>query len=162
MSRIKLPEGADDESIQLMMMPSPMPNVMAVISEAIYDKSPIDIRVREAIRMRIALINQCPICLSFRFAGLADRGIDEFFYAAVAEWHDSDIFSNKERLALKYTELLAYDHLSITDDFFNQLKTEFSDEEIFELTACINFLIANGRILQVLHIQQSCPLPEPK
>lgn len=160
MSRIKLPEGADDESIQLMMMPSAMPHVMASASEAIYDKSTLDVRVREAVRMRIALINQCPICLAFRFPDLEEKGIDEFFYAAISEWHDSDLFSNKERLALEYTELMANNHLSITDEFFDQLKTEFNDEDIFELTACINFLIANGRILQVLHIQQSCPIPQ--
>ncbi len=158
MARIDLPEGLDDDSIKLLSLQPAMGNAMAVLTHAIYNQSGLDIRVRESIRMCIANINQCQICLNFRFPALEKEGITEAFYQEVLDWRTSTLFSDKEKLAIEYAELFAGDHLAINDAFMDQLKQYFTSSEIFELTYSIGGLIANGRTLQVLQIDQTCSI----
>jgi AhpD family alkylhydroperoxidase len=158
MARITLPEGTDDESIRLLGLQPAMGNAMAVIADAIYAKSSLDSRVREAVRMRVAEINQCQLCLNTRFDDLQEKGINENFYQQVSVWRDSDVFNSKEKLALDYAERFAENHLSIDDAFMAMLAEHFSATEIYELTFTIAGLIANGRTLQVLQIDQHCKI----
>ncbi|NRA42588.1 MAG: carboxymuconolactone decarboxylase family protein [Pseudomonadales bacterium] len=158
MARIALPAGDDSESIKLIGLQPAFGNAMAVLSDAIYNQSSLDLRVREAVRMRIAQLNQCQLCLDFRFPELVEAGIDEAFYAAVADWRSEPSFSAAEKLAIDYAERFANDHLSIDDALMQQLKQHFDAAEMFELTYSIAGLLANGRTLQVLQIDQACQL----
>ena len=158
MPRIELPDGHDSESLRLMQLQPAMGNAMGVLADAIYNKSSLNIRVREAVRMRIAQLNQCQICLSFRFEGLSEHGIDEAFYAQVESYQQSPIFSAAEKLSIEFAERFTQDHIGIDDAFLDQLKAHFSDTEIYELSVSIAGLIANGRVLQVLQVDQMCTL----
>ena len=158
MPRIQLPEGNDSESLRLMRLQPAMGNAMGVLADAIYNKSSLAVRVREAVRMRIAQLNHCQLCLDFRFDGLSEQGIDEQFYAAVSSYRQASIFSAAEILAIEYAERFAQAHSAIDDAFIEQLKAHFSDQEIYELSVTIAGLIANGRVLQVLQVDQLCTL----
>ncbi|NRB41623.1 MAG: carboxymuconolactone decarboxylase family protein [Pseudomonadales bacterium] len=158
MSRIEIPAGDTPESLRLMVLQPDMGNAMAVLAAAIYEKSSLDKRVREAVRMRVAQINQCQLCLNFRFADLEAVGIDEAFYNAVSDWKNSELFDARERLAIEYAERFCNAHMDIDDGFFVGLNKAFSPTEVYELTTTIAGLLANGRILQVLQVEQSCAI----
>jgi alkylhydroperoxidase family enzyme len=57
--------------------------------------------------------------------------------ADVATWRQSMRFSRRERLALDYAERMTRTGEKISDDFFAELRAEFSEAEIVELTAAI-------------------------
>lgn len=158
MARIEIPAGDLPESIRLLQLQPAMGNAMAVLAEAIYAKSGLDKRLREAIRMRVAQINQCQVCLNFRFPELVEAGITEEFYDAVGDWKESNLLSDKEKLVIDYTERFVTEHLKIDDAFFSQLNKQFTATEIYEITSTIAGLMANGRVLQVLQIEQSCAI----
>jgi len=158
MARIRIPEGEGPEAARLFNLQPDIGMALAGVSGAIYQKTRLSMREREAVRMRVALINQCPICLGFRFPELVEQGVTEAFYDEVENWQASSEFSARERLAIEYTERFMQDHLNIGDDFFEQLHEHFSDEEIFDLSGTIAGLMANGRILQVLKIDQQCSI----
>ena len=61
-------------------------------------------------------------------------------------------FTERERLALEYAELMALDHASIDDDFFRRLRAEFDDAQVVELTMAIGQYIGFGRFLHVLEV----------
>lgn len=158
MARIKLPEGDLPERYRVFSLQPAFGKALAGLSDAIYEKSILDKRIREAVRMRIALINQCHICLGYRFPELQALGVDEHFYEAVKDWRHASIFSEQEKLAIEYAERFLLDHLNIDDAFFMRLRQHFSDAEIFDLSSVIAGLLANGRLLQVLQVEQSCSL----
>ncbi len=158
MARIKLPPGNGDETIRALGLSESFAKAIAGYSGAIYGEIALSMREREAARMRVAQINQCPICLGYRFPELEAEGVTEAFYAAVENWRDSELFSAREKLIIEYTERYMTDHLNIDDDFFKQLHEHFDSKEIFELTSIISGLMANGRLLQVLKIDQQCTL----
>ena len=77
MARIPLPEGDLPERYRVFGLQPAFGKAMAGVSDAIYEKSLLDKRVREAVRMRIALINECQLCLGYRFPELQAVGVDE-------------------------------------------------------------------------------------
>ena len=105
--------------------------------------------------MRIAQLNDCPVCLSFRAASVKEQGVEEDFYAHVADHDTSDRYSKPERLAIAYAERFALDNLSIDDSFFDTLRTAFTDAEIVDLTICLAAFLGLGRLLRVLGIDQT-------
>jgi alkylhydroperoxidase family enzyme len=79
-------------------------------------------------------------------------------YAHVAEYHERDDYSEREKLAIEYAERFALDHLAIDDAFFERLREHFHDPEILDLTICIADYLAFGRLTQVLKLDQECSL----
>jgi alkylhydroperoxidase family enzyme len=83
-----------------------------------------------------------------------DAGLTEEKIAAVGEYRTSPLFSERERLALEFAEMMAVDHQSIDDAFFGRLRAEFSDAEIVELGMAIGQYIGFGRLLKVLDVER--------
>jgi len=159
MTRISLPvQTHADEVMRAFSLSPAFAKAISAYSAAIYGAIHLSMRERESVRMRIAEINQCQICLGFRFPELVAQGVTEHFYNEVANWKTSHEFSTRERLAIEYAERFLTAHLNINDDFFKQLNQHFSNVEIFELTSIIAGLMANGRLMQVLKLNQSCGL----
>ena len=61
MARIDLPEGDQPEIVRVWALRPELGEPVAALSGAVYGRSRIPARVREAVRMRIAQINDCPI-----------------------------------------------------------------------------------------------------
>jgi AhpD family alkylhydroperoxidase len=161
MSRIPLPatkNPADDDVIRAFSLSPAFARAMSAYSKAIYGAIKLSMREREAARMRIAQINQCQLCLGFRFPELAAQGVTEAFYAEIMKWRSSTALSTREKLAIEYAERFLTNHLHIDDNFFAALNAQFSPDEVFELTAIIAGLMANGRVMQVLQLDQNCSL----
>ena len=68
-------------------------------------------------------------CKSLRGAGVSEEKI-----AAIPTWQTATCFDAKERLVLAYADRLVTHRGRVPDALFAQLKAEFSDEEILELT----------------------------
>jgi alkylhydroperoxidase family enzyme len=64
-----------------------------------------------------------------------------------------DAFNKAEQLALEYADRLATDHHNMNDDFFERLKSHYSDEQILELGMMIGQFIGFGRMLTVLDLE---------
>lgn len=68
-------------------------------------------------------------CKSLRGLGVSEEKI-----AALPVWQTAGCFDARERLVLAYADRLVTHRGRVPDDLFVQLKAEFSDEEILELT----------------------------
>lgn len=148
------------------------------MSQSVYQESTLSFREAEAARIRIAHINGCLLCKSFRVAeGLgdllkrmqvdeqantaADRGEapSQAFYDAVEDWRGSDLFSARERLAIEYAERIAESprDLPYDDGFWDRLREHYAEDEIVDLTYSITTWIATGRFVHVLGLDGACP-----
>lgn len=158
MARIELPPGDLEEPYRLFSMARDVSAGAAAYSEAIYTKSSLPLRLRELLRMRIAEINQCNICLSARVPSLEAAGITEELLANVGNYATYPGFTDAERDALDYTTRFATDHLSIDQALIDRLREHFGDETVFEITLCIAGWLALGRVNAVMDVTTSCPL----
>jgi alkylhydroperoxidase family enzyme len=89
--------------------------------------------------------------MTVRYAGARQAGLTEVKIAALDDLA-SDLFSPRERAALRFADLMATDHLSIDDALFAELRRHFSEAEIVELGMSAALFIGFGRLNAVLGI----------
>ena len=61
--------------------------------------------------------------------------------------------TERERIAVRFAELMATDHNNIGDDFFKKLRYEFTAPEIFDLGMITGQFIGYGRLLSILDLE---------
>jgi alkylhydroperoxidase family enzyme len=122
---------------------------------AVYGDSVLSTRVREAARIRIAEINQCPVCLDTRTTS-DPNGLSEDEYLGIADWRSVDTFTPEERIAIEFAERFSTDHLGMDEDFWQRARAEMSDAELFELGVCCASWLGLGRMTQIFDAGVSC------
>ena len=157
MARIELPPGDDDELVRLYMVSPRMGAAVAKFSDAVYNKSSLGTREREAARIRIAAINGCAVCLETRTESTPDT-LSEAEYLGMERWADLPTLSERERLAAEFAERFALDHQHIDDDLWARLHAAYSDAEIFDLGVCVAGWLALGRVTAVFEAGVACPI----
>jgi AhpD family alkylhydroperoxidase len=119
-----------------------------------YSSSILDPAEREAARMRIAELNACDACATFRAPSVVEAGVTDDVYAHVSEWRTWPDYTDRQRLAIEFAERFATDHRAIDDDLFARLRRAFTDAEILDLTLCCAVFVGLGRTLEVLQITE--------
>ena len=56
---------------------------------------------------------------------------------ALADWRDSNLFSEPERVALEYAERMTVTGQKVDDELFARLKRDYTEKQIVELSAAI-------------------------
>ena len=153
MARIEFPERGLGEHADWALLRPEIGVGMGTLSSAVYEKSKLDLREREAARWTIALINDCVVCQNTRAKRADDAGIDEGFYGEVTSWRTSANLTGRERLAAEFAFRFALDHQAMDDDFWRRLHAEFKDDEIADLTMCCGAWLGMGRMLAVLGVR---------
>jgi hypothetical protein len=74
---------------------------------------------------------------------MIDEGIENYL--------ESDKFTEAEKLALQYSELMGSEPEKIDAAFYEELKKHYSDEEIVELGAFIGFNVGYHTFFGSLH-----------
>ncbi len=80
------------------------------------------------------------------------QGMTEEMVAGLDDFERAD-FSEREKLALRFAELMALDHHRLDDAFFAQLRQEFTDPEIYELGLITGQFIGYGRLIAALDLE---------
>ena len=124
----------------------------------VYGKSVLPAAEREVARMRIAQLNACNACSTFRAPSVLEAGVTEDLYEHVAEAASYAGYTERQRLAVEYAERFATDHQSLDDEFFARLRSVFSDPEVLDLTMCVAVYVGLGRALEVLGIDDAAPV----
>jgi alkylhydroperoxidase family enzyme len=153
-ARIDVPAGEGGDAVQIWSLQPALGGAAMRLVDAAYNKSILPVRVREAARLRIAQLNECTVCLTFRADSVKEQGLDEDFYRCVGR-PEEDQLSDQERLAVAYAERFAIDHTSIDDAFVERLRGVFTDAEILDLTICLSAFLGLGRTLRSLGITET-------
>lgn len=146
-------------------------------SDATYAHSKLSLREFEGARSRTAQINGCQICMNWQTgrdlpayrasigkpldSALMNSAVpDDAFYAAISDWRTSPVFSDRERIAIEYAELLGTDPHGVAenDAFWTRAKAVFSDDEIVDLSYCLACWIGMGRVTHALGLDGMCSI----
>jgi alkylhydroperoxidase family enzyme len=158
MARISFPELGLGPHIDWALQRPEMATGMGKFSAAVYGNTQLPVREREAARWTIALINHCVVCQDTRAEKGPQAGIDDGFYAEVADWRSSTVLTERERLAAEFAERFALDHQTMDDGFFDRMRTGYSDEELADLAICCGMFLGLGRMLAVVGV----PAPDER
>ena len=61
MARLSIPEGEGGDAVQVWSLGPELSRAVNRLTNAVYNQSILPVRVREAARMRIAQLNDCPV-----------------------------------------------------------------------------------------------------
>jgi alkylhydroperoxidase family enzyme len=101
------------------------------VFEAFFMAGRIPPHMFELMRLKTGEINRCTYCATVRAAGVRDdvRPKENAVFGEV----DASALSRREYLGVKLAEYMAGDPNYIPDAFYDELKAEFTEEEIVEL-----------------------------
>ena len=104
-------------------------------------------RLIDLVFLRASQINGCAFCMDMHWRDLVRLGADPRHLNTVAGWRESPFFSDRERAALRWTEIVTDIARSDSgDDEFARLQQQFNDEEIAHLSFAIAAINAWNRI----------------
>ncbi|MBK2125158.1 carboxymuconolactone decarboxylase family protein [Fangia hongkongensis] len=109
--------------------------------------SPLDQTIRTLVELRVSQINGCTYCIEMHMEEAIKCGISENKLIALPRSMDSNEFNDKERVSLKFCELLTH-HMQIhkARAYCQEIKEYYTDREIVDLTICISLMNAFNRI----------------
>ena len=158
MARISFPEVGFGEHVDWSLQRPEMAKGLGKFSAAVYGNTQLGVREREAARYTIAQINHCAVCQATRAERGPEAGIDEGFYGEILNWRESEVLTDRERLAAEFAYRFALDHLTMDDAFFDRMRTAYTDEELADLSICCGMFLGLGRMMAVVGV----PAPDDR
>ncbi|MBA2932909.1 carboxymuconolactone decarboxylase family protein [Sphingomonas sp. CGMCC 1.13654] len=115
--------------------------------EKSFADSGIEKTIQELVKLRASQINGCAFCIHMHTTDMRKMGESEMRLYMLNAWHESSLYTSRERAALAWTEALtriADTHAPDAD--YEVLKAEFSDAEQVQLTLMIGAINAWNRL----------------
>lgn len=117
----------------------------------------LDRRLVELVRLRIAFHNQCRSCMAIRYQDARDAGVTEDLVCQLEHPDSAADLEPHERAALEFADLLAADHLAITDDTISGLRRYFTEPQIVELGMHVAYFVGYGRLAMAWDLVDDLP-----
>ena len=102
------------------------------------DQSSLEPKLRELIKIRASQINGCAYCLAMHTRDARKIGETDERMHLLDAWREAPVFNARERAALAWAEaitLIVDGH--VPDDVFDEVRKQFSEKEIVDLTAAV-------------------------
>jgi AhpD family alkylhydroperoxidase len=92
----------------------------------------------ELVKMRASQINGCAFCLNMHSRDAMAQGESPRRLFQLDAWHESPVFTARERAALKWTETVTEAAASrVPDEAYQEARAHFSEKELVDLTWAI-------------------------
>ena len=114
--------------------------------------SPISPVVRSLVTVRVSQINWCRFCVDINSALLARRSGSMDKVESLSTWRASDVYDDKERAVLEYTEAVTYSDKQVTDEMVGRLRQFYDEDGVVELTGLIAFQNLSSKFNSALDV----------
>ena len=115
--------------------------------QAYVDQSGLDAKLRELIKIRASQINGCAYCLIMHTREARKLGESDDRMYLLDAWREAPVFTPRERAALAWTEALTLvSQTHVPDDVYDEVRKQFSEKEIVDLTAAVAAINTWNRI----------------
>jgi AhpD family alkylhydroperoxidase len=107
----------------------------------------LDVKLRDLLRLRVSQMNGCAYCIDMHWKDLRKLGETEQRLYGLDAWRESPYYSDRERAALAWAEALTdITDGHVPDAVFDEVRKQFSEAELVELTMTVTTINAWNRI----------------
>jgi AhpD family alkylhydroperoxidase len=107
---------------------------MMTLQQAV-NRLPLDPLLLDLVKLRTSQLNRCAYCIDLHVRDAVQRG--ERLHLLPA-WEEVDLFSGRERAALRWTEALTrLADAPVSDAVYAEVRGEFGEAELLDLTLAI-------------------------
>ena len=99
------------------------------------EKGAADAVLGSLVKIRASQLNGCAFCVDMHIKQARLHGERELRIHHLTVWHESTLFSERERAALAWTEVLTRlpEH-GVSDELYEHVRAVFSEKELSDLT----------------------------
>jgi len=119
-------------------------------------------KLKEMCRIKISVAHQCGYCSTVRSNVAKGEGLTEDMINAVSVYQTSELFTPREKAALRYADLFKQgEHAIDKDEVYQDLSAHFSEEEIIELGLLCAQTDGVGKLVKSLNVlswEDACAL----
>ncbi|MDT9595163.1 carboxymuconolactone decarboxylase family protein [Nocardioides zeae] len=121
--------------------------------KALRENSVLPRRLVELVRLRVSFHNQCRSCMAIRYADGIEDGITEDLVCSLEKPAEAPDLTPAEKAALAYADLMATDHLAVTDATF----AELAEQQLMDLCFQVATFVGYGRMGSALAMTDDLP-----
>jgi len=156
-AKIKGARGGRLINIYRLMLHSPaLAGAWFDLNQAVRYGTEIDGQCRELAVIRVAILNNVEYVICAHGPAYAlKEGLTPAQVEALVDWGASNLFNDKQRALLAYTDAMTRD-IEVPEDVFGEIRQHFSERQVVELSMLIGAYNMLTRFLKALRVD-----PEP-
>jgi 4-carboxymuconolactone decarboxylase len=129
--------GSGIEPIEIWAHQPKMMSGMGKFQGAVRKGNTVDERTKNLVELKGAQMVGCEFCVDLGSQICRNSGFSDEELLALPRYRESDLFSDREKLALDYAVAVMRTPVEVTDELFAQMKEQFSDKQLVEITALL-------------------------
>ncbi|MBV8956837.1 MAG: carboxymuconolactone decarboxylase family protein [Solirubrobacterales bacterium] len=129
--------GSGIEPIEIWAHQPKMMSGMGKFQQAVRKGDTVDQRLKELVELKGAQMIGCEFCVDLGSQICRNSGFSDDELLALARYRSSELFSEREKLALDYAVAVMRTPVDVSDQLFARMMEEFTDEQLVELTALL-------------------------
>jgi alkylhydroperoxidase family enzyme len=132
--------GSGIEPVEIWAHQPKMMSGMGKFQQAVRKGTSVDERVKYLVELKGAQLIGCEYCIDLGSQICRNSGFSDDELLALARYRQSDLFTEREKLALDYTVAVMRTPVEVTDGLFARMKEHFTDKQLMEITALLTLV----------------------
>jgi len=132
--------GSGLEPIEIWAHQPKMMMGMGKFNQAVRKKKSVDERLRNLVELKGAQMIGCEYCVDLGSQICRNSGFTDDELLALPRYRQSELFTEREKVALDYTVGVMRTPVEVTDELFGRMKDHFSDKQLVEITALLTLV----------------------
>jgi 4-carboxymuconolactone decarboxylase len=129
--------GSGMEPVEIWAHQPKMMMGMGKFNQAVRKGKSVDERIKNLVELKGAQMIGCEYCVDLGSQICRHSGFSDEELLALTRYRQSDLFTEREKLALDYTVAVMRTPVEVSDELFAGVKEHFSDEQLVEITALL-------------------------
>ena len=132
--------GSGLEPIEIWAHQPKMMMGMGKFNQAVRKGRSVDERLKNLVELKGAQMIGCEYCVDLGSQICRNSGLSDDELLALPRYQQSDLFSQREKVALDYTIAVMRTPVEVTDELFARINEQFSDDQLVEITALLTLV----------------------
>jgi alkylhydroperoxidase family enzyme len=129
--------GSGIEPVEIWAYQPKMMAGMGKFQQAVRKGSAVDERLKYLVELKGAQMIGCEFCVDLGSQICRNSGFSDDELLALPRYRQSELFTEREKLALDYTVGVMRTPVDVSDDLFARVKAHFTNEQLVEITALL-------------------------
>jgi AhpD family alkylhydroperoxidase len=113
---------------------------MGRFNQAVRKGKSVDERTKNLLELKGAQMIGCAFCVDLGSQICRNSGLSDEELLALPRYRQSDVFSEREKLALDYTVAVMRTPVEVTDELFARMQEHFTAKQLVEITALLTLV----------------------
>jgi AhpD family alkylhydroperoxidase len=128
------------EPVEIWAHQPKMMSGMFKFNQAVRKGKAIDERTKNLVELKGAQMIGCEFCVDLGSQICRNSGFSDEELLALPRYEQSDLFTEREKVALDYAVAVMRTPVEVTDELFARMKEHFTEKQLVEITALLTLV----------------------